>query len=74
MDSKHYRTGKAMIAGADAVGSAFTYALAQVGLGDEIALLDARHELAVGQVRHERRKNPGKPDISIREEFIDSES
>ena len=73
MDSRHYRTGKALISGADAVGSAFTYALAQVGLSDEIALLDARHELAVGQVKHEKHKDPDKPDISIREDFIDSE-
>ncbi|HCE45224.1 MAG TPA: hypothetical protein DET40_16920 [Lentisphaeria bacterium] len=74
MNSKQYRTGKAVIAGADAVGSSFTYALAQLGIGDEIALLDARHELLMGQVRHEKRKNPGKPDIIIRESFIGSES
>ena len=39
-----------MIVGAGAVGSTFAYALAQSGLADEIDLLDANHELAMGQV------------------------
>ncbi|GEM_PF-5442009 len=66
MNSRHIRTGKALISGADAVGSAFTYALAQVGLGDDIDLLDARHEMSVGQVRHERRKPIDKLEKNIR--------
>lgn len=41
---------KVVIVGAGAVGSTFAYALAQSGLADEIALLDANHDLAVGQV------------------------
>jgi L-lactate dehydrogenase len=39
-----------VIVGAGAVGSTFAYALAQSGLADEIDLLDANHELAMGQV------------------------
>jgi L-lactate dehydrogenase len=38
-----------VIVGAGAVGSTFAYALAQSGLADEIALLDANHQQAIGQ-------------------------
>lgn len=39
-----------MIVGAGAVGSTFAYTLAQSGLAEEIGLLDANHELVMGQV------------------------
>jgi L-lactate dehydrogenase len=41
---------KVVIVGAGAVGATFAYALAQSGLPDEIVLIDANHELAMGQV------------------------
>jgi L-lactate dehydrogenase len=50
MNSDHWRSRKVVIVGAGAVGSTFAYALAQSGLADEIDLLDANHELAMGQV------------------------
>lgn len=45
-----WRPRKVVIVGAGAVGSTFAYALAQSGLADEIAVRDANHELAMGQV------------------------
>jgi L-lactate dehydrogenase len=45
-----WKPRKVVIVGAGAVGSTFAYALAQSGLADEIALRDANHELAMGQV------------------------
>jgi L-lactate dehydrogenase len=50
MNNDHWRSRKVVIVGAGAVGSTFAYALAQSGLADEIDLLDANHELAMGQV------------------------
>ncbi len=50
MNDHNWRPRKVVIVGAGAVGSTFAYALAQSGLADEIALLDANHELALGQV------------------------
>jgi L-lactate dehydrogenase len=50
MNNDHWRSRKVVIVGAGAVGSTFAYALAQSGLADEIGLLDANHELAMGQV------------------------
>jgi L-lactate dehydrogenase len=50
MNKEHWRSRKVVIVGAGAVGSTFAYALAQSGLADEIDLLDANHELAMGQV------------------------
>jgi L-lactate dehydrogenase len=50
MNNDHWRPRKVVIVGAGAVGSTFAYALAQSGLADEIALADANHELAMGQV------------------------
>ena len=41
---------KVVVVGAGAVGSTFAYALAQSGLAEEITLLDANQELALGQV------------------------
>ena len=50
MNDDPWRPRKVVIVGAGAVGSTFAYALAQSGLADEIALRDANHELAMGQV------------------------
>jgi len=50
MNDKQWRSRKVVVVGAGAVGSTFAYALAQAGLADEIALLDANQELAMGQV------------------------
>ncbi|MGA2788015.1 MAG: L-lactate dehydrogenase [Verrucomicrobiota bacterium] len=50
MNDKNWKPRKVVIIGAGAVGSTFAYALAQSGLADEIGLLDANHELAMGQV------------------------
>src|ERR1017187_8922615 len=50
MNDDPWRPRKVMIVGAGAVGSTFVYALAQSGLAEEIGLLDANHELAMGQV------------------------
>jgi L-lactate dehydrogenase len=45
-----WKPRKVVIVGAGAVGATFAYTLAQSGLADEIGLLDANHELAMGQV------------------------
>ena len=50
MNDEPWKPRKVVIVGAGAVGSTFAYALAQSGLADEIALRDANHELALGQV------------------------
>jgi L-lactate dehydrogenase len=50
MTEEAWKPRKVVIVGAGAVGSTFAYALAQSGLADEIALRDANHELALGQV------------------------
>ncbi len=50
MNNEHWKPRKVVIVGAGAVGSTFAYTLAQSGLADEIGLLDANHELALGQV------------------------
>jgi L-lactate dehydrogenase len=50
MNDERWKPRKVVIVGAGAVGSTFAYALAQSGLADEIALRDANHELALGQV------------------------
>jgi len=50
MNDEPWKPRKVVIVGAGAVGSTFAYALAQSGLADEIALRDASHELALGQV------------------------
>src|SRR5208283_2429328 len=50
MSSEHWKPRKVVIVGAGAVGSTFAYALAQSGLAEEIGLLDANRELALGQV------------------------
>ncbi|HZQ47337.1 MAG TPA: hypothetical protein VFC07_10025 [Verrucomicrobiae bacterium] len=50
MNDHSWRPRKVVIVGAGAVGSTFAYALAQGWLADEIVLLDANHELTLGQV------------------------
>ena len=50
MNDNDWKPRKVVIIGAGAVGSTFAYTLAQSGLADEIGLLDANHELAMGQV------------------------
>lgn len=50
MSDEHWQARKVVVVGAGAVGSTFAYALAQSGLADEIVLLDANQELAMGQV------------------------
>ena len=56
-----------MIVGAGAVGSTFAYALAQSGLADVIALRDANHELAMGQVLDLAHGQAFFPSVQIRE-------
>jgi len=50
MNDENWKPRKVVIVGAGAVGSTFAYTLAQGGLAEEIGLLDANHELAMGQV------------------------
>jgi L-lactate dehydrogenase len=49
------------------VGSTFAYTLAQSGLADEIALRDAHHELALGQVLDLAHGQAFFPSVQIRE-------
>ena len=50
MNHENWKPRKVVIVGAGAVGSTFAYTLAQSGLADEIGLLDANREMAMGQV------------------------
>jgi L-lactate dehydrogenase len=50
MNEANWKPRKVVIVGAGAVGSTFAYTLAQSGLADEIGLLDANQDLAMGQV------------------------
>jgi L-lactate dehydrogenase len=56
-----------VIVGAGAVGSTFAYTLAQSGLADEIGLLDANRELAMGQVLDLAHGQAFFPSVQIRE-------
>ena len=49
MGAGHWKSRKVVIVGAGAVGSTFAYTLAERGLADEIVLLDANRDLAMGQ-------------------------
>jgi L-lactate dehydrogenase len=49
MEAEHWKSRKVVIVGAGAVGSTFAFTLAQRGLADEIVLIDANRDLAVGQ-------------------------
>jgi L-lactate dehydrogenase len=57
---------KVVVVGAGAVGSTFSYALAQSGLADEIALVDKNENLARGQVLDLSHGQPFFPTVSIR--------
>ena len=57
---------KVVVVGAGAVGSTFSYALAQSGLADEIALIDQNENLARGQVLDLVHGQPFFPTVSIR--------
>jgi L-lactate dehydrogenase len=65
--SDTWKPRKVVIVGAGAVGSTFAYALAQSALADEIALLDANHELAMGQVLDLAHGQAFFPSVQIRE-------
>ena len=67
MNDDLWRPRKVVIVGAGAVGSTFAYALAQSGLADEIALRDANHELAIGQVLDLAHGQTFFPSVQIRE-------
>ena len=67
MNDEPWRPRKVVIVGAGAVGSTFAYALAQSGLADEIALRDANHELALGQVLDLVHGQAFFPPVQIRE-------
>ena len=67
MNDDLWRPRKVVIVGAGAVGSTFAYALAQSGLADEIALRDANHELAIGQVLDLAHGQAFFPSVQIRE-------
>jgi L-lactate dehydrogenase len=67
MNKEHWRSRKVVIVGAGAVGSTFAYALAQSGLADEIGLLDANRELAMGQVLDLAHGQAFFPSVQIRE-------
>ena len=67
MEPEHWKSRKVVIVGAGAVGSTFAYTLAQRGLADEIALLDANHELAKGQVLDLAQGQAFFPSVMIRD-------
>jgi L-lactate dehydrogenase len=67
MNNDHWKPRKVVIVGAGAVGSTFAYTLAQSGLADEIGLLDANHELAMGQVLDLAHGQAFFPSVQIRE-------
>lgn len=67
MKDNHWKSRKVVIIGAGAVGSTFAYTLAQSGLAEEIALGDANHELAMGQVLDLAHGQAFFPSVQIRE-------
>jgi L-lactate dehydrogenase len=67
MNDNDWKPRKVVIIGAGAVGSTFAYTLAQSGLADEIGLLDANHELAMGQVLDLAHGQAFFPSVQIRE-------
>jgi len=76
MDAALWKPRKVVIIGAGAVGSTFAYTLAQRGLADEIVLLDANRELAMGQVLDLAHGQAFFPSVLIREgqpsDYIDA--
>ena len=67
MEPEHWKSRKVVIVGAGAVGSTFAYTLAQRGLADEIALLDANDDLAKGQVLDLAQGQAFFPSVHIRD-------
>ena len=67
MNNNHWKPRKVVSVGAGAVGATFAYTLAQSGLADEIGLLDANHELAMGQVLDLAHGQAFFPSVQIRE-------
>ena len=67
MSNDNWKPRKVVIVGAGAVGSTFAYTLAQSGLAEEIGLLDANHELAMGQVLDLAHGQAFFPSVQIRE-------
>jgi len=67
MESEHWKSRKVVVVGAGAVGSTFAYTLAQRGMADEIALLDANDDLARGQVLDLAQGQAFFPSIQIRD-------
>lgn len=57
---------KVVVVGAGAVGATFSYALAQSGLADDIAIIDRNEQLARGQVLDLLHGQPFFPTVSIR--------
>ncbi len=61
-----FTSRKVVIIGAGAVGSSFAYALAQKGIADEIALIDANRDYAEGQVLDLAHGLPFYPNIQVK--------
>ena len=57
---------KVVVVGAGNVGSAFCYALAQSGVAEELVLIDANAELAMGQTMDLAHGQPYYPAVAIR--------
>ena len=72
-----WKSRKVVIAGAGAVGSTFAYALAQKGLADEIALIDANRDFAEGQALDLAHGLPYYPSVQIKvgqkQDYADAE-
>ncbi|MFZ7127377.1 MAG: L-lactate dehydrogenase [Desulfobacterales bacterium] len=68
MENRYEKWGprKVVVVGAGAVGATFAYALAQSGLADEIAMIDANTGLARGQVLDLSHGQPFYPAVRIR--------
>jgi L-lactate dehydrogenase len=62
----NWKSRKVVIVGAGAVGSTFAYALAQKGLAEEIVLIDANHDYAVGQALDLAHGLPYYPTVQIK--------
>jgi L-lactate dehydrogenase len=62
----NWKSRKVVVVGAGAVGSTFAYALAQMGLSEEIALIDANYDLAEGQALDLAHGLPFYPSVQIR--------
>ncbi len=67
MSAAKWKARKVVVIGAGAVGSTFAYALAQSGLADEIALLDANADFMKGQVLDLAHGQPFFPSVHIHE-------